>query len=158
MANSNIFKLIRYFFIRAVLFILLIFVALFFLYANSFKGVNKKTINYFYELKDSLRSQGYYPMLLVTSTKRAKWFNDLAVKYSGAAPKSKHLKAEAIDFVVLDINGDWKVNSKDVDIVYKILNEQIVKNKGGIGTYKNSGIDCQMIHIDCRGKRARWYR
>lgn len=141
-----------------ILIFLVGFVLLFFLFANSFRGVNQKTIGYYYELKDSLRSQGYKPRLLVTSTKRAKWFNDLAVKYSGAAPKSKHLKAEAIDFVVLDVNNDWKINSNDVDIIYKILNEQIIRNKGGIGTYKNAGIDCQMIHIDCRGNRARWYQ
>lgn len=131
---------------------------LFFVFANSFRGVHPKTIAYYYELKDSLRSQGYKPRLLVTSTKRAKWFNDLAVKYSGAAPKSRHLKAEAIDFVVFDVNGDWSVDAEDVDIVYKILNEEIIGSKGGIGTYKNAGWDCQMVHIDCRGRRARWHR
>ena len=139
-------------------FLILVFISIFFLFANSSRNVNKKTVSFYYELKGSLKSQGYKPRLFVTSTKRAKWFNDLAVKFSGAATKSRHLKGDAIDFVVLDVNGDWKENDKDVDIVYKILNEQIIKSKGEIGTYKGAGVNRQMIHIDCRGRRARWHR
>ena len=74
--------------------------------------------------------------------------------------ESRHLIGDAIDFIVFDINGDGSSNSNDVDIVYDILNKQIIKDKGGIGTYKNekSFINKQMIHIDCRGYWARWAR
>ncbi len=74
--------------------------------------------------------------------------------------ESRHLIGDAIDFIVFDINGDGSSNSDDVDIVYDILNKQIIKDKGGIGTYKNekSFINKQMIHIDCRGYGARWAR
>ena len=89
-----------------------------------------------------------------------KLHNYIQVKLSGAAKKSRHLSGDAIDFIVFDVNKDGIANRKDVDIVYKILDEIIIKNNGGIGTYKNevSFIDRQMIHIDCRGYRARWDR
>lgn len=34
----------------------------------------------------------------------------------------------------------------------------IIKEKGGIGTYKNQTefFTQQMVHFDCRGYRARW--
>lgn len=158
MPNSKRLRIFVKRFLRFVFALFVLLISLFFLFANSFRGVDERTISFYYELKDSLRSQGYKPRLMVTSTKRTKWFNDLAVKYSGAAPKSRHLKAEAIDFIVFDVNGDWKADFQDVDIVYNILNKQIIRNKGGIGTYKNAGMDRQMIHIDCRGRRARWNR
>ena len=94
------------------------------------------------------------------STKRVKWHNDIQVKLSGAAKDSRHLVGDAIDFIVFDINDDGKSDSKDVDIVFEILDKDIITDKGGIGTYKNehSFIDRQMIHIDCRGYKARWAR
>ena len=51
-----------------------------------------------------------------------------------------------------------KSNNQDVDIVFDILDNVIIKEKGRIGTYKsdNSFFNKQMIHIDCRGYRARW--
>lgn len=82
----------------------------------------------------------------------------MQVKFSGAAKDSRHLVGDAIDFIVFDVNNDGISNNKDVEIVFDILDKEIIKNKGGIGTYKNehSFINRQMIHIDCRGYRARW--
>jgi len=59
-----------------------------------------------------------------------------------------------------DVNSDGKKNAQDVDIVYNILNDQIIKDKGGIGTYKNERgfLNRRMVHFDCRGYRARWHR
>ncbi|MCX6317993.1 MAG: DUF882 domain-containing protein [Bacteroidetes bacterium] len=133
---------------------------LFFFYFNNLRLVNPKTRECYNALKDSLRSRGYATRLLVISTKRYKWHNDLQVKFSGAAKESRHLSGDAIDFIVFDINRDGKTNSRDVDIVYNILDKQILKEKGGIGTYKgeSSFINRQMIHIDCRGYKARWAR
>ena len=82
------------------------------------------------------------------------------MKLSGAAKDSRHLVGDAIDFIVFDVNDDGKSDGKDVDIVFEILDKDIIADKGGIGTYKNehSFIDRQMIHIDCRGYTARWAR
>jgi uncharacterized protein YcbK (DUF882 family) len=80
--------------------------------------------------------------------------------FSGAAKKSRHLRGDAIDIIVFDINRDGRSDSKDVDIVFSILDKKIIKSHGGIGTYKGEKtfINRQMIHIDCRGYKARWYK
>ena len=145
---------------KLLLIILAICAGLFFFYFNNTKLVNPKTRAFYNDLKDTLKQKGYSSRLLVISTKRAKWHNDIQVKLSGAAKESRHLIGDAIDFIVFDITGDGNSDSKDVDIVFAILDKIIVKDKGGIGTYKdeNSFIDRQMIHIDCRGYKARWAR
>ena len=140
------------------LFILVILVFLF--YCNNLALANKETVSYYKELKKILRDKGYKPGLLVISTKRLGFHNKIQVNYSGAASKSRHLKGDAIDFLVFDINNDGKRDSTDVHIVKEILEKEIMKGKGGIGIYTNerSFIDRQMVHIDCRDGKARWSR
>ena len=140
--------------------IVILALGLFFFYFNNTRLVNVKTRIFYSDLKDSLKQRGFKAKLLVISTKRVKWHNDIQVKLSGAAKDSRHLVGDAIDFIVFDINDDGKSDSKDVDIVFEILDRDIINDKGAIGTYKNehSFIDRQMIHIDCRGYRARWAR
>ena len=130
------------------------------IYMQSLSGVHSKTIKYYKELQTEVKAQGYSPNWIVTSTVRPKWFNDLLVKYNGAASKSQHLVGKAVDIVVLDVNSDGRSDSKDVDIIYDILNKKIIRNKGGIGTYKNGTLfmDKQMVHFDSRGFRTRWHR
>jgi uncharacterized protein YcbK (DUF882 family) len=129
----------------------------FFIHFNNTKGVNPIVDSYYSNLKESLKKKGYTNNLLVISTKRSKWENKLFENFSVAAHDSRHLSGDAIDIIVGDINSDGKINGKDVDIVYKILDTEIVMDKGGIGLYKNQGfISRQMIHLDCRGERVRW--
>ena len=146
--------------LKFIIAMLLIAVGLFFFYFNNTRLVNPATQNFYTQLKDTLRQRGFSAKLLVISTKRTKWHNDIQVKFSGAAKDSRHLIGDAIDFIVFDINDDGKSNSKDVDIAFDILDKEIIKDKGGIGTYKNENpfIDRQMIHIDGRGYKARWAR
>jgi uncharacterized protein YcbK (DUF882 family) len=146
--------------IRIFVFLFVVTILLFFLYFNNLSLANKQTVSFYKELKTVLKKKGYKPSLLVISTKRFSFHNKVQVKYSGAATKSRHLTGDAIDFLVLDINQDGKRNGKDVDIVYKILDEEIMNRTGGIGTYKNekSFINRQMVHIDCREERSRWAR
>ncbi|MFM7671390.1 MAG: hypothetical protein ACKO6Q_02215 [Bacteroidota bacterium] len=131
---------------------------LFFLYFNNVKLASPITANYYRSLQETLRSRGYSPNLLVICTKRHVWVNKLLVRLNGAASDSRHLNGEAIDFVVFDVNGDGRSNSNDVDIVYRILDREIIADKGGIGTYKQKRgfFNKQMIHIDCRGSGKRW--
>ena len=70
----------------------------------------------------------------------------------GGAPMSQHLFGKAIDLKIGDINQDGRVNQEDKQIVYKILNTDIIANKGGLGFYPNT----QILHMDVRGKHARW--
>ena len=137
---------------------LLLFLLAFFIYFNNTSNIDARTISFYKELKNELRSQGYSPKLVVISGKRAKFHNSIQVKFSGAASKSKHLTGDAIDFLVFDINGDGNSNEQDVKIVYHILDQKIIKDKGGIGTYlkEHSFFNKQMVHVDCRGYKARW--
>jgi uncharacterized protein YcbK (DUF882 family) len=143
---------------RILIGFLILSIAIFFLYFNNTSLVNDTTVSYYRQLKVELKENGLKSKLLVVSTKRFKWHNWLQVKLAGAAAKSRHLHGDAIDFIVFDVNNDGTSDEKDVDIVYAILNDRIVRNNGGIGTYKKSKsfFYRQMIHIDSRGKRARW--
>lgn len=143
---------------RIFVFVFFVAALIFVLYCNNLALANKETVSYYKALKKNLKAKGYKARLLVVSTKRFSFHNKLLVKFSGAAPRSEHLKGDANDFIVFDINDDGDWNSKDVDIVRRILVNEIMKDKGGIGTYQNeeSFIYRQMIHIDCRNGKARW--
>ena len=117
---------------------LLLSIGIFFLYFNNTSLTNQRTVNFYDQLKDTLKARGYKARLLVISTKRFKWHNAIQVKLSGAASKSKHLTGDALDFIVFDVNADGTSDSKDVDLVYNILHNEIVTNNGGVGTYKRN--------------------
>jgi uncharacterized protein YcbK (DUF882 family) len=132
--------------------------ATFLLYCNTLSHVSAETIGYYEQLKTELIKQRYKDELIVISAKRANWHNNILTLF-GASSRSRHLKGDAIDIMVMDVNADGQINGKDVDIVYAILDKQIVKGKGGLGTYKSDfGIwNRQMVHLDCRQKRTRWH-
>jgi uncharacterized protein YcbK (DUF882 family) len=144
--------------LKFLLLIVLAFAGFFLFYFNNTNLVNPKTKAFYEQLKETLVEKGYSNRLLVVSTKRVKWHNDFQVKFSSAAKESKHLVGDAIDFLVFDINRDGISNDKDVNIVFDILDKEIIKDKGGIGVYKNEKnfVDRQMIHIDSRVFKARW--
>jgi uncharacterized protein YcbK (DUF882 family) len=139
--------------------ILFIAILTFFLYNNSFRNVNPTTVAYYTDLKEILVKEGFRDKLLVISTKRDNWHNELLIKF-GASSKSRHLDGDAIDILVLDVNDDGQMDGKDVDIVYQIIDKQILKGKGGLGTYKTEDWiwNRQMIHMDCRQGSSRWNR
>lgn len=138
--------------------VLTIAISFFFFYANSLRNINPVALNYYQTLKKHLKSDGYQADVFVISGKRAGWHNQL-LTYFGAASKSQHLKGNAIDIIVLDVNNDGVYDNKDIDIVTAHL-ELLIGNKGGIGTYKSESFlwNRQMVHFDCRGNRARWNR
>ena len=143
---------------RIFLSLVLIATLIFIFYCNNLSLVNRQTVSFYKQLKKQLQDHNYKPSLVVISTKRLRFHNSIQVKFSGGASKSKHLDGDAIDFLVFDVNGDGKRNSKDVDIVTALLENEIMQGRGGIGTYKNenSFIDRQMVHIDCRSVMTRW--
>lgn len=130
------------------------------IYCCSLINVHSTAIQYFEALKVETIAQGYRPSFYVLSGKRNALHNQFLTRFGGAAKNSRHLKGEAIDIIVLDVNRDSKIDTKDVDIIYQILNQKIVGNKGGVGTYKNQSgfFNRQQVHFDCRGYRARWHR
>lgn len=139
---------------------LIILISLFWLYANSLIGVDTKVKTHYADLKAELIRQGYKTSLFAVSGRRWEWDNYLLSEFGGAAKNSKHKSGYAIDVIVLDINDDGIINSNDVDIVHTILDQKIIQDRGGLGTYKNGDdiFSRQMVHFDCRGSRARWNR
>lgn len=70
----------------------------------------------------------------------------------GGASLSRHIAGDALDLVIGDINQDGEVNSRDKKIVLDLCERKIIDGRGGIGRYPGT----QVIHLDLRGKRARW--
>lgn len=70
----------------------------------------------------------------------------------GGAKLSRHIKGEAVDIVVRDINQDGFINQKDKSIVLDLLEKVVIKDEGGIGIYPGT----RNLHYDVRGYRARW--
>ena len=143
---------------KIILFVLLFITITFFTVFNNTSLASQVTYGYYKKLKEVLVEKGYQPKMLVICTYRFKWLNYLLVKFNSAAPESWHTKGSAIDFIVFDINADGKSDAKDVDIAKEILDKEIIKSNGGIGTYKTDKhtLNHQMIHIDDRGYKARW--
>ena len=144
--------------LKLILFILLFLIITFFAVFNNTNLSSQVTYGYYMKLKEVLTERGYQPKMLVICTYRFKWLNYLLVKFNSAAPESWHTKGSAIDIMIFDINADGKADARDVDIAKDILDKEIIKSKGGIGTYKTDKhkLNHQMIHIDNRGFKARW--
>ena len=70
----------------------------------------------------------------------------------GGASKSRHIKGEAVDISIGDINDDGWANQKDKEIVLDLLEKKIIRAEGGIGKYPGT----MSVHFDVRGYRARW--
>lgn len=144
-----------------IVFICLLVLGLYIAFTHTLIGVNKQEIAYYTALKSQIKAKGYAPNFWIISTIRPKFFNDFLVYINnGAARKSRHITGDAIDLVVLDVNQDGKTDKEDVRIVKNILAEDIIQNKGGIGTYTSESnfFSRQMVHFDCRGNGARWER
>jgi uncharacterized protein YcbK (DUF882 family) len=85
------------------------------------------------------------------------------------ARDSRHQFGDAADIIIDnnddgrldDLNGDHKVNKKDIQILQDAVNrveEAYPELIGGLGTYKATRQHGPFIHIDVRGNRARWGR
>ncbi len=146
--------------VKKFLVLLFVLLGLSLIYTSSLIGVDRTARAYLLELKQELREQGNSPNFFVFSGKRIKLHNDLLHHFGGAASQSRHLLGQAIDLIILDINGDGTSDGQDVDIVYDLLDKKIIRDNGGIGVYKNERgfFNRQMLHLDCRGTRARWSR
>lgn len=70
----------------------------------------------------------------------------------GGAKLSRHIKGEAVDVLIDDINMDGYIDKADKDIVLELLESKIIGNEGGIGLYPGT----DNVHYDVRGTRARW--
>ena len=101
------------------------------------------------ELMEALEKMGYnkYGFSIVNGHRHPSYNEKV-----GGAKLSRHIKGEAVDIVVNDINNDGYANKSDKDIILDILENKVIKNQGGIGLYPGT----ENVHYDVRGKRARW--
>jgi hypothetical protein len=67
----------------------------------------------------------------------------------GGKRESRHIHGDALDLKIGDLNRDGYANQKDKKLLIPIL-ERMIGSSGGLGIYRMS------VHIDHRGKRARW--
>lgn len=105
--------------------------------------------------------------LVVMSGFRTPRYNDLDLGRGSRSAVSRHMYGDAADVYsddnhngkMDDLNHDGKVDGADARIVAEAAEE--VENRfpvlaGGIAVYKATAAHGPFVHIDCRGKRARW--
>jgi Peptidase M15 len=111
--------------------------------------LNPAVVERFILLQKTLREKGHDDHAFkVTNGYRYPAFNQSL----NAAPYSRHIWGEAIDFDVLDINKNGVADSIDKQIVLELLDKTIIGNLGGVGRYPGT----YGLHMDVRGHRARW--
>jgi hypothetical protein len=117
-----------------------------------------------------VNEKGYYANTFhIMSGYRTPYYN----RAIGNVQYSRHIYGDAVDFFIDtrhphgmmdDLNGDGKIDHRDAALIYDIIDEQYPKQwykpyVGGLGLYKERpGVRGPFVHIDARGKRARWGR
>ena len=90
-------------------------------------------------------------------------------KSIGNVPYSRHVWGGAADIFIDqdkngqmdDLNQDGVIDEKDVRYFYNLVEDEYQKQEykkfvGGLGFYKRNERHSGFIHVDVRGKRARW--
>jgi len=97
---------------------------------------------------------------------RTPYYNEMIgnVKYSrhmwgGAA--DIFIDENPADDMMDDLNRDGKINWKDAKVLYTIIDNMSFENSwepyiGGLGRYKKTPSHGPFVHVDVRGRRARW--
>lgn len=104
--------------------------------------------------------------LFVMSGYRTPFYNSAI----GSAKFSRHMYGDAADVYIDtkprngtmdDLNRDGKITKADADFLYDYAEKLYKKNglkQGGLGSYKANAVHGPFVHIDARGRRARWGR
>lgn len=105
----------------------------------------------------------------VMSGFRTPWYNRHGGRTGGRASLSRHMYGDAADVFVDnnrdgrmdDLNGDRRVDSKDVRVILRAV-ERVERLhpelSGGVGVYRATRAHGPFAHVDVRGWRARWGR
>ncbi len=111
--------------------------------------VDEKVIHKTLDFQNALYSKGYNEtgFKIVNGFRHPKYNTEI-----GGVPKSHHQLGEAIDIVVGDVDDNGIANQIDKSIILDILENEIIKDEGGVGRY----IGTMSVHYDTRGYRARW--
>lgn len=104
--------------------------------------------------------------LFVMSGYRTPFYNT-AIR---GAKRSRHMYGDAADVyvdanptdgVMDDLTGDGKINKRDANFLFDFASDTfrgLEIPKGGIGAYRANAVHGPFVHIDGRGKQARWGR
>ncbi|MFK7970017.1 MAG: DUF882 domain-containing protein [Bacteroidia bacterium] len=112
-------------------------------------GIDKRILNKILELRALLKAKGYDPNAFsAVNGHRYPRYNERI----GGASKSRHIRGEAVDMYIGDINRDGRYTKADKAIVIDLCENHIIKNKGGVGRYPGT----RTVHMDVRGYKARW--
>jgi hypothetical protein len=110
--------------------------------------MDKKVLIAFLQLKKKMEEKDLdWDAIRLNSANRSPYWNGVV----GGAAYSRHLCGDAIDFSVGDVDKNGITNYEDKLKVLELC-ELIIGDKGGIGLYPKT----QAIHIDTRGRSARW--
>ena len=112
--------------------------------------INKYLLHRFLDLIIALDKKGYEKYAFsINDGFRYPTFNN----FTGGASNSEHIYGMAIDLAIGDINKDGNFDeATDKKIVLKLLEDNIIKNSGGVGRYPSSNV----VHFDIRGFNKRW--
>jgi uncharacterized protein YcbK (DUF882 family) len=112
--------------------------------------IDKNVLHRFLDLILALEARGYdkYAFIIKDGFRYPNFNNR-----TGGVSLSQHIYGRAIDLAIGDINKDGKYNEvDDKKIVLLLLENDIIKNSGGVGHYPGTNA----IHFDTRGYYARW--
>jgi uncharacterized protein YcbK (DUF882 family) len=108
-------------------------------------------------IENEISKRGYKNNWFIISGRRNLWYNNIL---PNSSKDSYHLKGDAVDIYVIDINYDGVFNSKDIKIfesVNKYVESIHPELTGALGTYTTKGYFTRhMIHIDTRGYKKRY--
>ncbi len=88
----------------------------------------------------------------------------------GNVKYSRHIYGGAVDIFIDenpkddmmdDLNQDGKIDYRDAAVIYRIIDELYGKKfydpfLGGLARYKKTNNHGPFVHVDVRGRRARW--
>jgi uncharacterized protein YcbK (DUF882 family) len=112
--------------------------------------IDKDVLHRFLDLIKALGKKGYDKYAFrIKDGFRYPNFNNR----TGGARLSQHIYGKAIDLSIGDIDKDGKfTEAGDKKIVLSLLENDIIKNTGGVGRYPGTNA----VHFDTRGYKARW--
>jgi len=118
-------------------------------------------------ISQELERRGLPSKLHVMSGFRTPQYNALEVHPGGRARLSRHMYGDASDVYVDadgngqmdDLNGDGKVTIADARVLFQVAESVEASHPeltGGLSAYPATVAHGPFVHVDTRGKRARW--
>jgi len=105
---------------------------------------------------DQLRTEGYAAdSLRIMSGYRTPAYN---AGIGNTTTLSRHTYGDAADVLADDWDGDGRITKKDASILYRIADrlDRTTRLTGGLSLYAPNSAHSWFVHVDTRGKLARW--